>query len=430
MAKALSALAKAYFKINDYSSSNIAAKKSLSISLDNSYRNIAKDNYFTLSRLAETSGNQTVALRYYKLATTIKDSIFNEKSSKQIAEMQAKYETEKKERENALLREKEQQKNIKLTENKIQIRNQHIFIVFFVIGLSILIITVYALIKNQKKLLISQKLLTKKNEEINNQSENLIITNSLLNEKTQSLEKNEKELNKTILELKKATDFKNKMFSIIGHDLRGPIGTISSIISFVMKKRLSDEKRLELLAATKDSAVATFTLLENLLTWANNERGKIAYKPEKIKLKQIANKNIDLLTETASNKNIAISSGIENDIEVFADLNTLDTIIRNLLSNAIKYTNENGKVSISAVKTSNSIEISVNDTGVGMSPKDIAKVLDPDNFFTDTGTQGEKGSGIGLQLCFEFIKLNNGTYKIISEIGKGTSFIFNLPYKK
>ena len=185
-----------------------------------------------------------------------------------------------------------------------------------------------------------------------------------------------------------------------------------------------------MLLLTKESAVATYTLLENLLAWATNEQGKTNLNFKSLNLRDIVLANINLLNETARKKDILLNTDIPDKINITADYNTLDTIFRNFISNAIKFTNKEGFVSVSCKIIKDYVEISVKDNGIGMNKSEIEKVLDTEQFFSDIGTSGEKGSGLGLQLCFEFIKLNKGNYKIISEKGKGANFIFILPIAK
>ena len=413
LAQALNSLANAYFENKNYSLSAESVNKSLSISNEKYYQDISKDNYFLLSKLAKISGSYLNALVYYQKASVLKDSIFNEKNSKQIAEMQTKYETEKKEQENIALRKEEQLKNSQLKANKVKIQNQYILIFAFAALLILFIVFSFILNKNRNNLLKSKSLLTKQNKEINIQKEELYAQSENL-----------KEAN---TELQKVTNFKNKMFSIIGHDLRGPVGTISSILSLAMDNTLDEAKRQQLLLLTRDNAVATFTLLENLLIWANSEQGEIKMDIKSLYLTKIIDNSINLLKGNADKKNITITVEIEEDILVLADNNTLDTIFRNLISNAIKFSHENSKITISAQNMHDYIEISITDTGVGMSDEERKMILDTEKYYFNLGTMGEKGSGLGLQLCFEFIKKNNGSYQVISEKREGSQFIFTLP---
>jgi signal transduction histidine kinase len=247
-----------------------------------------------------------------------------------------------------------------------------------------------------------------------------------LNDRTIELEKKTKELQKNIEELEKATQFKNKMFSIIGHDLKGPLGTIHSIISLALDKELNEQKRERLLNSVKSSSVSAYNLLENLLIWANNEQGKINYEPRIISLKSTVSNSYNLLYETAKKKLIEINVNIDENCKVLADYNMLDTIFRNLISNAIKFSFENSKIEISAKTKGEFVDISVRDYGVGMDDKELKNVLDKDMYFSSFGTNQEKGTGVGLQLCFEFIKANGGIFRIISKKGEGTNFLFSL----
>lgn len=434
LSMALTALARVYFENKNYPLAGETVKRSLKISLKHEYKDISKDNYFLLSDLAEQNGLQHEALSYFKKASALKDSIFTEKSSRRLAEIQTKYEIEKKERENLVLRKEEQLKSIKLESNKKIIRIQYIVISAFAIFLMVVIVLAFLLNRNRRKLLKSKELLTGQNNEINKQAEELISQqeylkkiNTLLQANTTDLEAKKEELQEKVEELKKATAFKNKIFSIIGHDLRGPIGTISSIISLAMEDQLSEEKRQLMLSLTKESAVATYSLLENLLIWANSEQGEISYIPKNISIDEMVQGNINLLSEKAAEKSIILEKNIDPSVVVYADYNTLDTIIRNLLSNALKFTNECGRVNISASQKDHEVEIAVTDTGMGISDENLQKILDSDIHFTYKGTKGEKGSGLGLMLCLEFIKMNKGNYQINSEVGKGTRFTFTLP---
>lgn len=433
-ALALQGLAQTYFELNKFSLAKKHAFECLKICKEENYKDVMKDVYFLLSGIEEKENNLSSALLYYKKASALKDSVFNEKQGKQIAEMQAKYEIEKAERENTLLRKEEQLKNLEIQANKTKIRFQNIFLSILIILLAITGILILKLLQTRKKLLESQKLLLKKNERINHQKEELFVqsknlseVNVLLNDRTVELEKKTKELQNNIEELEKATQFKNKMFSIIGHDLRGPLGTINSVISLLVDRDIDEQRSKSLLLAVKESSISAFNLLENLLTWANNAQGKINYHAQTILLKKLVFNSYYLLNETAKKKSITINIAIDDNCKVLADQNMLDTIIRNLISNAIKFSKKGGSIDISAKQAGQFIDISVKDYGVGMNKEELNKVMDKDLYFTSRGTGMEKGTGIGLQLCFEFIKANRGIFRIESEKEKGTNFIFSLP---
>ena len=231
-------------------------------------------------------------------------------------------------------------------------------------------------------------------------------------------------------QLRELNATKDKLFSIIAHDLRSPFNAISGLSELLLEnikdfKVAESEKYLEII---NSSAKNTFILLENLLTWVNSQTGKIIYEPEKINLPEIINEILEVSDSIAKIKNISLNYS-QTDVEVFADEDMLKTILRNLISNAIKYTNSNGEITISALQNQNTIEITVSDNGVGMSEEVRNTLFDIDSNITTTGTANEKGSGLGLILCKEFVEKHGGEIWVKSELGKGSAFTFSLPVR-
>lgn len=231
-------------------------------------------------------------------------------------------------------------------------------------------------------------------------------------------------LSQTNSELERANATKDRLFSIIGHDLRGPIGGISTAMSLILGS--DDPPDINLLREVEKTAKSSYLLLENLLSWARSQRQQITYTPQMLPLAEIADENIELLTSAAKSKNISLVNSVPGNFTLWADRNLLTTVLRNLMANAIKFTPVNGQVAVQ-VKTSGRIaEVGVADNGVGMSQEGIDKILKGDSF-TTYGTANEKGSGLGLLLCNEFARANGGELKIESQPGKGSTFIFTLP---
>ena len=231
-------------------------------------------------------------------------------------------------------------------------------------------------------------------------------------------------------ELEKLNEAKNKFFSIIAHDLRGPFNGMIELTHLMSDKStgLSKENLQDLSGKLSKSAETTFNLLENLLDWAKMNQGMIAYNPTSIPLKSFASKHLDVMQEMANNKKIKTTNNIPNNLLVFADKYMLQTILRNLIINAIKYTAKGGEVSISAHRIENNeIEISINDNGIGMSADTIANLFKLYNQTQRVGTENEPSSGLGLILCKEFIDRHKGNISAESEEGKGSSFKFTLP---
>lgn len=222
---------------------------------------------------------------------------------------------------------------------------------------------------------------------------------------------------------------KDKLFSIIGHDLRGHFNVLNSITQMLSNdyNMLSDEERLECIEAVASTSRQSYRLLENLLNWARSQAGMVEFSPEMLYLEQIIADVIKLLKGQADNKEISISSSVAENMKVRADRNMMETVLRNLTSNAIKFTEPGGTIFISAIESENSVQISVADTGIGISSEDVEKLFRIDVDHKKIGNSREKGTGLGLILCKEFIEKHNGTIWVNSEPGRGSSFIFTLP---
>jgi PAS domain S-box-containing protein len=225
---------------------------------------------------------------------------------------------------------------------------------------------------------------------------------------------------------------KDMLFSVIAHDLRTPFTSIlgfSELISESIKKE-KYEKAMRFSNLIRSSAEQTLTLLENLLEWTRTQTGKIDFKPEFHLLGQVVRRITGIMEASAHIKNISLIDAISDDqILIYADLNMLEVILRNLISNAIKFTYLGGTVIITAGKREGSVEVIVEDNGIGLSSEKMQNILNPHSGIT-LGTANEKGSGLGLILCVEFIEKHGGILKVESIQGKGSKFIFALPDKE
>ncbi len=239
----------------------------------------------------------------------------------------------------------------------------------------------------------------------------------------------EKALKESEKHLQELNVTKDKFFSIISHDLRSPF---NSIIGFseMLCNEIEDFNKAEIKEMAESifkTSQETYDLLNNLLEWSGTQIGKIKFEPAKTGIYDIVISTVDLLNDTAKKKNIDVSVDIPEHLQVFADINMITAVIRNLLSNAIKFTHEKGSIKIGAKDTGKSVEIAITDTGVGIIKKDIDKLFRIDANISTPGTANEKGTGLGLIICKEFIALNNGDIRVESEIGKGSRFIVTLP---
>jgi len=228
--------------------------------------------------------------------------------------------------------------------------------------------------------------------------------------------------------LQETLDTKNKLFSIIAHDLRNPFNTLLGFAHLILHQiDQFDKNQIVKYAKTiHTSAENIFNLLTNLLEWARTQTGNIAVNAQKLNINELINQNLKLYQEIAKIKSNQLLFEQKEDIFVHADSNMLNTILRNLIYNAIKYTKE-GKIVITTTTENNMCKVSVIDNGVGIEKERLSNLFKVGNSISTKGTDKEKGTGLGLHICKEFLNLNNGTIEIESEINKGSKFTFILP---
>jgi signal transduction histidine kinase len=243
----------------------------------------------------------------------------------------------------------------------------------------------------------------------------------------QILEKNE-ELNKLNTELSLLNSTRDKFFSIIAHDLRNPFNTILGLSELAISNMaMADHDKIKKsFSDIRDTAKHTFDLLQNLLLWARSQTGALDFLPESFNLTERIQENVSLVKSQAEKKNIDLHYGDKTPVTVTGDTRMIDTVLRNLLTNAIKFTGQHGQVTVSVQEHDGCVEVHIRDSGIGIAPENIAKIFMLDSKYVRRGTDKERGSGLGLILCHEFIEKHQGTIRVESEPGKGSSFIFTL----
>lgn len=230
-------------------------------------------------------------------------------------------------------------------------------------------------------------------------------------------------------ELRELNAMKDKFFSIIAHDLKNPFNTLLGF-SELLTNNFDDygvEKAKEFIRLIFETSKNGYALLENLLEWSRSQTGRIVYQPDMINLLLVCEEIKSMNQARAKEKGIALWTAISDQTVVWADPNMLRTTLRNLVSNAIKFTDTNGKVIITATSKTDLVEISVSDTGVGMTQEDMSKLFRIDISHSTPGTKEETGTGIGLVLCKEFVNRHGSDITVESEPGKGSIFRFYLP---
>lgn len=229
--------------------------------------------------------------------------------------------------------------------------------------------------------------------------------------------------------LKALNATKDRLFSIIGHDLRGPVSGIKAVIELLLTNfdLKNTDLLLKFLNELHKSSSATYELLENLLAWSRCQQNEIDFRPQKVSLKAEIDCIIELLSELTRRKGISIYPIMASEITVMADVNMITTVIRNLLSNAIKFSKHDSLILLQVVEQDAEVLISVKDEGVGISDEDIEKLFNHNEHHTTYGTDAEKGCGLGLLLCKEFVDRHHGRIWVESTLGQGSEFKFTIP---
>jgi len=236
-------------------------------------------------------------------------------------------------------------------------------------------------------------------------------------------------LNEKNIELIELNATKDKFFSIIAHDLKNPFSLVLNFNELLIKgfDDCSPKEIKQLAQMTHDSAKQAYNLLENLLTWARIQTGKISPVSVKIRLSELINEIKNLYEPLVNSKNLNYETVIHSDCFIYADKEMVKTILRNLINNAIKYSYPKETIKIETQELDNNILFTISDTGIGIEPEYIGKLFNIESKLTKTGTEGELGTGLGLILCKEFVEKNNGEIWVESKFGKGSQFKFTIP---
>jgi two-component system, sensor histidine kinase and response regulator len=264
----------------------------------------------------------------------------------------------------------------------------------------------------QEKISSINKQLISTNDELNKNRLALVEKTNLLQLQTNSLE----ELNA----------LKNRMFSIISHDLKNPIYSLRNLFVSVNKYDMSGDEIKILVPDILNDLNYTSSLMENLLLWAKSQMQGFNINLQPTNLKNSVSETINLLHLQAQAKKILLSQIIDSSIDIYVDRDMITLVLRNLISNAIKFTATEGTVQVSAIVKKAFVEVSIKDSGMGISEQDKLKLF-AGNFESKKGTSNESGTGLGLMLCKEFIEAHEGEISVVSEMGKGSTFIFTVP---
>lgn len=354
--------------------------------------------YETKIRLDSTLQNFSQALYWSRKLEKLKESIHKQESMDSFNENIEKVYVEEleKEKQKRLLKEKEDKEN--------QQRNM-----FFGIILGLIIVILFTIVFYEKRKHTKWKKISYQ-----------------LQLQQLDLERLSEEVQDNYEKLKDRSNFDKRLLAIVSHDLRGPVGSVAMMMDLLAEEYKTDKILNDHLLVSKNTLNSSLELLENLIFWARINQFDFEVEFEKIKLRSFIDKAIDLLLLQAKQKNLEIENLIDKNMECHTEPNSLKLVIRNLVANAIKFT-EKGKIMLSATKNTEECIISVSDTGKGISEENMKKVFKTS--FATIGTCNEKGTGLGLLLCKEFIEKAGGKISVESKQGEGTTFTIRLPQK-
>jgi signal transduction histidine kinase len=254
-----------------------------------------------------------------------------------------------------------------------------------------------------------------------------LLLQTMVNERTTELKRINEELSQKNNELEQSNGTKNRLLTILSHDLRSPINNVASLVTLLKEHQFSPEEFSSLIPELEKRLSETTNFMSLLLQWTQSQNDGLVANKTRFDLQPVISKSVEHLASSLEAKQLKLKAHVE-DFEVFADQNMIDLVIRNLLSNAIKFSNPNGKIEISAVKEVNEmVSIHVVDYGVGIDEKRTELFFDVSQKNTTLGTAREKGFGMGLILCKDFVELNGGALIFSSEKGKGSTFSVSIP---
>jgi signal transduction histidine kinase len=340
-----------------------------------------------LQNLYEESGNYKKAYDFLKIYTEISQDYYNDKLSNTINLIQNEFAQEK--------------TNLKIENEK----KKNLLILLISLPL-ILLLTLLSL----RNYYIKKKLI-KSNNELK------ILNDNILKQKE---------------ELDKSNNTKNKFFSIISHDLRNPLSGFMLLLRYINDEfeNITIEEIKDFVKALKETSESLYLLLENLLEWSKIQIGTLFAQPIQCNLLDLVKMSINSIENNAKAKDITIINNFKDETLIFADTNMIFTILRNILTNAIKFTNRGGTIEIQLNQDADTAILSIVDSGIGMNEQTLSKLFKLGEKIGTEGTEGEPSTGLGLILCNEFIKMNNGKIEVESKLGKGSTFTVHIPLSK
>jgi two-component system sensor histidine kinase/response regulator len=399
-------LSKVYIVDKEYTRALKVAQKGLALVKKENYIIQLAENYLQVAKSYAALKNYSKAYNYQIAYIKIKDSLNNSANIRKIEKLQYNYQLEKKERVN-----QELIKDKKLKE--IIIQRQYAVGAVIGIGLLSLVLISVFYYRNFQSKKRDNELLSLQQQEILEQNQEILAQNDEISSQKEHLS----EINNT----------KNKLFSIIAHDMRSPVFTLQEALTVVNDKLLTREEFDELSQELLSNVTNTSAMLDNILYWARSQMEGITLNKTTFNVKDTVGTNLLNFNKQATDKGINFINNLKHDIHVLADKSAVDLVVRNLISNAIKFCKQGDQISVMPLIKNGFVQLSIADTGQGISAEIQKKLFDTTDFYSTYGTANEKGTGLGLNLCHEFIVLHGGAIWVDSELGKGSTFTFTVP---
>jgi signal transduction histidine kinase/Tfp pilus assembly protein PilF len=363
------------------------------------YREELERTYKVLSDIFHRLNKEDEAYSYLNLYSSLHDSIYNMQNSEKIALLQNEFELSLKQAQIELLT-----KDTDLKEREIS--SQRVQLYATILGASCVLLLVTVMLYSFQKV-------KRTNRELERQKEELAKKNIEVGEKSDELES----LNRT----------KDKLFSIIGHDFRSPLHSLRGLLELIGTRNMSQQEFETYSKDLRNKIDIVYNNLDNILHWSVSQLNGINASLVPVEMRSLANEVVELYSEISRVKGVRIVNLVPPEGNVWADKDQMRLVIRNLVSNALKFTFAGGQVTIGALVLEDSVRVFVKDTGVGIADDDFAKLFVKRSLWSAKGTNNEKGLGLGLLLCKEFIEKNHGTLHVTSEPGSGTEIAFTLP---
>lgn len=412
IARSSAGLGESYLRLGQLTNAKTTALRAFEVAKSIGSQKEVQQAGFLLSEIHKQKKEFEKALFYQEFAGKVKDSVFNLQNAKIMESLTFTHQTEEQKLKIAALNKDKVIQQKEISRRSFQ-RNA------FIIGTALSLCFAFLLVRNNRRQRQTNQLLTRQGKEIAGKNQDLAQINKEFQQQNEAIQLQNQRL-------EELNQVKTKLFSIISHDIRGPLRMLLGVLSLLESDDLSKEEIQMVTQKLKENTTHLSDFLDNLLVWAHSQMQAVTLQSEPVVLPEIVAENIALLQPLAEKKNIHLHTTLHEPIQVYADRESLNIVLRNLVSNAIKFTRENGNVRIHAQVQGDHAVISVQDDGLGINLEDQAKLFGI-SAFTTTGTSNEKGTGLGLLLCKDFVEKNGGTIWLESKPGKGSNFRFTMP---